>query len=192
MKKNDAESLCRVYRDGLLGDTIPFWIRHAIDRDNGGYFFCLDRDGSLMSPDKSVWLTARFIWTLSTLYTDVEQRQEWLDLAAHGVEFLRRYLMHVLPRGFHKVRYYGLWHHSRRKQACRAWLLLTLAKPPSDNGRTTITELIEALSRLADEALAPMTGDSDISESRAATPRCPHCDSVSTVLVAEVARQGRR
>ena len=27
-----------------------------------------------------------------------------------GIEFLRRYLMHVLPRGFHKVRYYGLWH----------------------------------------------------------------------------------
>ena len=23
-------------------------------------------------------------------------------------EFLRRYLQHVLPRGFHKVRYYGL------------------------------------------------------------------------------------
>jgi hypothetical protein len=27
-----------------------------------------------------------------------------------GVEFLRRFLQHVLPRGFHKVRYYGLWH----------------------------------------------------------------------------------
>jgi hypothetical protein len=26
-----------------------------------------------------------------------------------GGEFLRRFLQHVLPRGFHKVRYYGLW-----------------------------------------------------------------------------------
>ena len=29
-----------------------------------------------------------------------------------GVQFLRRFLQHVLPRGFHKVRYAGLWHHS--------------------------------------------------------------------------------
>jgi hypothetical protein len=109
-----------------------------------------------------------------------------------GVEFLRRYLTHVLPRGFHKVRYYGLWHHSRRKQAARAWLLLTLAKPAGDNGKITITELIEALSRSVDEASVPMTGDSDISESPAATPRCPHCDSPSTVLVGEFAWQGSR
>ncbi len=109
-----------------------------------------------------------------------------------GVEFLRRYLTHVLPRGFHKVRYYGLWHHSRRKQAGRAWLLLTLAKPAGDHGKITITELIEALSRSADEASVSMLGDSDISESRVATPRCPHCDSPSTVLVGEVAWQGSR
>jgi hypothetical protein len=24
-------------------------------------------------------------------------------------EFIRRFLQHVLPRGLHKVRYYGLW-----------------------------------------------------------------------------------
>jgi hypothetical protein len=109
-----------------------------------------------------------------------------------GVEFLRRYLMHVLPRGFHKVRYYGLWHHSRRKQARRAWLLLTLAKPTSDTGKITITELIEVLSQTADEETDRMLGDSDISESRVDTPRCPHCDSASTVLIGEVSRHGSR
>ena len=35
-----------------------------------------------------------------------------------GDEFMRRFLQHVLPRGFHKVRYFGLWHprqrHNRR------------------------------------------------------------------------------
>lgn len=109
-----------------------------------------------------------------------------------GVEFLRRYLLHVLPRGFHKVRYYGLWHHSRRKQAGRAWLLLTLAKPAGGKGKIALAEWIEALSRSADEASVSMLGDSDISESRVATPRCPHCDSPSTVLVGEVAWQGSR
>ena len=100
--------------------------------------------------------------------------------------------MHVLPKGFHKVRYYGLWHHSRRKQAHQAWLLLILAKPASDNGKITIAELIETLSPSAEEASLPLTGDSDISESHADMPRCPHCRSASTVLIGEVARQGSR
>ena len=26
----------------------------------------------------------------------------------------RRFLQHVLPRGFHKVRYFGLWHPAHR------------------------------------------------------------------------------
>src|SRR3954471_4708024 len=34
----------------------------------------------------------------------------WRTERVPGVEFLRRFLQHVLPRGFHKVRYYGLWH----------------------------------------------------------------------------------
>lgn len=40
------------------------------------------------------------------------QRKETLT----GHEFIRRFLQHVLPAGFHKVRYYGLWHASHRKQ----------------------------------------------------------------------------
>ncbi|MBC7963433.1 MAG: transposase [Steroidobacteraceae bacterium] len=31
-------------------------------------------------------------------------------------EFLRRYLQHVLPEGFHKVRYFGLWSPTNRKE----------------------------------------------------------------------------
>lgn len=32
----------------------------------------------------------------------------WRTMTLAGEEFLRRFLQHVLPRGFHKVRYYGL------------------------------------------------------------------------------------
>ena len=32
-----------------------------------------------------------------------------------GDEFMRRFLQHVLPRGFHKVRYFGLWHPAQRE-----------------------------------------------------------------------------
>lgn len=41
-------------------------------------------------------------------YKDAARRQ-WRTMTLSGGEFLRRFLQHVLPRGFHKVRYYGLW-----------------------------------------------------------------------------------
>ena len=48
-----------------------------------------------------------------------------------GVEFVRRFLQHILPRGFHKVRYYGLWNPHRREVAkqVRQMLLLQSAAP---------------------------------------------------------------
>jgi hypothetical protein len=39
---------------------------------------------------------------------------------------MRRFLQHVLPKGLHKVRYFGLWHPAKRKDAARARLLLLL------------------------------------------------------------------
>jgi hypothetical protein len=53
----------------------------------------------------------------------------WLATRLDGPEFMRRFLQHVLPKGLHKVRYYGLWHSSRRHEAERARLLLELCSP---------------------------------------------------------------
>ncbi|HXH09056.1 MAG TPA: IS91 family transposase [Alphaproteobacteria bacterium] len=37
------------------------------------------------------------------------QDQRWKTMTLPALEFIRRFLQHVLPHGFHKVRYYGLW-----------------------------------------------------------------------------------
>jgi hypothetical protein len=58
------------------------------------------------------------------------QTRAWRTMTLTPDEFLRRYLQHVLPRGFHKVRYYGLW--APRAVAVRARLRETLAPPASD------------------------------------------------------------
>ena len=39
---------------------------------------------------------------------------QWKTERLEGVQFLRRFLFHVLPKGFHKVRYYGLWHPCKK------------------------------------------------------------------------------
>lgn len=49
---------------------------------------------------------------------------EWKRMILPASEFLRRYLQHVLPQGFHKVRYYGLWSPRNRVTLKRLQLLL--------------------------------------------------------------------
>jgi len=64
-----------------------------------------------------------------------EQRTARLD----PLEFIRRFLQHVLPSGFRKVRHYGLHHSSKRKvlRLLQAQLALAakLPIPPSDKPR---------------------------------------------------------
>ena len=65
----NLQPLLGIYRDGLLHDTLPFWIPRAIDREHGGYFTSLNEDGTIIHPDKPVWFQGRFAWLLSTLYS---------------------------------------------------------------------------------------------------------------------------
>jgi hypothetical protein len=55
-------------------------------------------------------------------------------------EFIRRFLMHVLPKGFHRIRHYGLFAGtSRAANIARARGLLAMPKPqtaPADAGAT--------------------------------------------------------
>jgi hypothetical protein len=62
---------------------------------------------------------------------DGGQRQRVMTLATD--EFIRRFLLHVLPRGFHRIRHYGLLASSARKASlARARELLAVAPPPDD------------------------------------------------------------
>jgi hypothetical protein len=63
---------------------------------------------------------------------DVADRQQIMTLATH--EFIRRFLLHVLPRGFHRIRHYGLLASSARKATLAlARELLNGAPPPDED-----------------------------------------------------------
>lgn len=80
-----------LYRDTLLDDVIPFWLRHGMDREHGGIITALDRDGSILDKDKSVWFQGRAGWMFATLFNTVEKRPEWLEAVRSCVEFSRRH-----------------------------------------------------------------------------------------------------
>ena len=63
-------------------------------------------------------------------------RQKTMTLT--GSEFIRRFLIHVLPCGFHRIRYYGFLgnrHRARKLDRCRELLGMAPvipADPPAD------------------------------------------------------------
>ncbi|WP_333626612.1 AGE family epimerase/isomerase [Sphingobacterium siyangense] len=79
------------YSDQLLKDTVPFWFPRSIDHECGGYLFMRDHDGALIDTDKAVWIQGRACWLLATLYNTVEQKEEWLEGARIGYEFLKKH-----------------------------------------------------------------------------------------------------
>mgnify|MGYP006197840877 CR=1 FL=1 len=60
-----------------------------------------------------------------------------------GHEFIRRFLQHVLPAGFHKVRYYGLWHPARRDHLLTLRTVLLLEQPAGRSAASVATDLPE-------------------------------------------------
>jgi N-acylglucosamine 2-epimerase len=87
----DLGKLEGMYRSALLEDVIPFWERHSMDSECGGYFTCLDRAGRVFDTDKFMWPQGRQVWMFSKLYNELERREEWLEMARLGAAFLERY-----------------------------------------------------------------------------------------------------
>jgi N-acylglucosamine 2-epimerase len=87
----DLSDLKNFYESQLLTDTIPFWFPRSYDKDHGGFLLMRDADGSLIDDDKAVWIQARATWMLSTLYNTIEKKQEWLEGAKLGYDFLNKY-----------------------------------------------------------------------------------------------------
>jgi len=79
------------YHFTLFEDVVPWWEKHSLDRECGGYFSCLDREGRPWSSDKFMWMTGREIWMFSHLHNRHEPRPEWLDAARLGADFILRH-----------------------------------------------------------------------------------------------------
>ncbi len=91
MSQNDITRYAGLYKTELLENVIPFWEKHSIDAEYGGYLTCLDRTGAVYDTDKFVWLQARQVWTFSMLYNNIEKRAQWLDIAKSGADFLAKH-----------------------------------------------------------------------------------------------------
>jgi len=96
------------------------------------------------------------------------QRYKAMTLDAH--EFIRRFLIHVLPHGFHRIRHYGLFANGNRAEnLARARRLLAMPAPDTAKGEDDAEP--RALAYLCPDCGGPMI----IVETfeRGAQPRAP-------------------
>lgn len=89
--KEYIKSWAESYKKDLTENIMPFWMKYGLDRENGGVYTCVNRDGSLMDTTKSVWFQGRFAFICSFAYNNVEKKQEWLDAAKSTLEFIEKH-----------------------------------------------------------------------------------------------------
>ncbi len=84
----DLRALREFYRDHLLGNLIPWWLRHAVDHQHGGVCQFIEDDGTVVSTDKYMWTQLRALYTFSALYNRIEARVECLEVARGIFDFV--------------------------------------------------------------------------------------------------------
>ncbi|HWL52143.1 MAG TPA: AGE family epimerase/isomerase [Chthoniobacteraceae bacterium] len=141
----DLEKLRTVYRDGLLEDTVPFWLPRSVDDEFGGYFTCLDQDGSVLQTDKAIWFQGRMAWMFATLFLTVEKRPEWLEAARSGITFLTRHGFDTDGRMFFSVTREGRPLRKRRYLFSECFAVIALAAYGEASGETEWIRQAEAL-----------------------------------------------
>jgi hypothetical protein len=102
-------------------------------------------------------------------YQDTRDRQ-WKNMTLAAEEFIRRFLQHILPEGFHKVRYAGLWAPAHRRSLRRLQLLLTPPEPSRPSRPL------------------PANGTTEAPEAPRPARTCPYCGQGVLVLTGRLRR----
>ena len=71
MEKAFLKQINDLYEDQLINHELNFWLDNGFDKENGGLYTALDRDGSILDTDKSVWFQARALWIYATAYEKI-------------------------------------------------------------------------------------------------------------------------
>jgi N-acylglucosamine 2-epimerase len=79
------------YEHELAERLIPFWEKNCVDREFGGYFTSLDRDGSVYDTEKYMWMQWRIVYMFSTFYLSPYRKDSHLEIARQGFDFLTRH-----------------------------------------------------------------------------------------------------
>ncbi len=116
---------------------------------------------------RAIDLTAR---TVSFTYKDYAHASSLKTMTLTGVEFIRRFLFHLLPPGFTKIRHYGLFGNNRRQKQ------VLLARAALAHSPLRFEP--KAASQPAASLTSPLL--------------CPHCQGTALHCIGRVERSGKQ
>ncbi|MBP3354373.1 MAG: AGE family epimerase/isomerase [Bacteroidales bacterium] len=76
------------YKKDFVENIMPFWLKYGLDKEHGGVYTCLNRDGSLIDTTKSVWFQGRFGFVSAFAYNNIEQNPDWLEASKSCINFI--------------------------------------------------------------------------------------------------------
>lgn len=91
------------YKTDLTEDILPFWLNHGLDKVNGGFYTCVDRDGTLMDSTKSVWFQGRAGFIFAYAYNQIDQRPEYLEASKSAIDFIEKFCFDTDGRMFFEI-----------------------------------------------------------------------------------------
>ena len=128
------------YRNDLVNNIMPFWIRNGLDRVNGGVYTCLDRDGSLIDSTKSVWFQGRFAFVCSFAYNNVDKNPEWLAAAKSTIDFIENHCFDTDGRMYFEVTADGKPLRKRRYVFSETFAAIAMAEYSKASGDKSYAE----------------------------------------------------
>ena len=69
----DFNKLAEQYKTELMENVLPFWLQHSQDKEFGGYFTCLKRNGEVFDTDKFIWLQGRGSTVMTATTTGISR-----------------------------------------------------------------------------------------------------------------------
>jgi len=128
------------YREDLVQNIMPFWMEHGVDREHGGVYTCVDRDGTLMDTTKSVWFQGRFAYICAYAYNNIEQRAEWLDAAKSTIDFIEAHCFDTDRHMFFEVTADGTPLRKRRYVFSESFAAIAMAEYSKATGDKTYAD----------------------------------------------------
>ena len=128
------------YRDDLVNDIMPFWLKNGLDRVNGGVYTCVDRDGSLIDSTKSVWFQGRFAFVCSFAYNTIANNPEWLAAAKSTIDFIEAHCFDTDGRMYFEVMADGTPLRKRRYVFSESFAAIAMAEYAKASGDMTYAQ----------------------------------------------------
>ena len=116
------------YKDDIINNIMPFWMKYGLDREHGGVYTCVNRDGSLMDTTKSVWFQGRFGFIAAYAYNNIEKNPQWLAASKSCIDFIEAHCFDTDGHMFFEVTEDGVPLRKRRYVFSEGFAAIAMAE----------------------------------------------------------------